>query len=102
MPGIEEQVVTVIVTSVISVILGWLLSSLRMATRKEFAQQIADINQRLDQIENEQKGFVTRTEFRETMRDLTDRLEKQHDQLRDQLNQINSTLLARRLPTQGS
>ena len=100
MSGLGEQIVTTIVTSIVSVVVGWMFSSLRMTTRAEFARQVADINARLDQIESEQKTFVTRTEFRDTMRDLKESLEKQHDQLRDQLNQINATLLTRRGTTQ--
>jgi hypothetical protein len=100
MSGLGEQIVTTIVISIVSVVVGWMFSSLRMTTRAEFARQVADINARLDQIESEQKTFVTRTEFRDTMRDLKESLEKQHDQLRDQLNQINATLLTRRGTTQ--
>jgi len=98
--ALTEQVLTVILTSVVSIIVGWLISSVRMTTRKEFAQQTVEINTRLDQIEAEQRTFITRTEFRDTMRDLKDGLDRQHDELREQLNLINATLLTRRGPTQ--
>lgn len=101
MNEIMNQAIGTIVVSVVSVLVGWMMSALKMTSRAEFTRRISEINERLKQIETEQKTFVTHAEFRNTMQDLKESLEKQHDQLRDQLNQINATLLSRRGPTQG-
>lgn len=101
MREIINQFIGAIVISVVSILVGWMMSALKMTSRIEFSRRMSEINDKLKQIENEQKSFVTHAEFRNTMQDLKDSLEKQHDQLRDQLNQINATLLSRRGPTQG-
>lgn len=96
-----NQAVGTVVVAIVSGLVGWLASSFKMVPRSELIKRMNEINERLEEIESEQKLFVTRAEFRDTLGDLKESLATQHNQLRDQLNQINATLLSRRGPTQG-
>lgn len=90
-----EQALSTVIVSVISLVVGWLISSFRMVPRGEFTRAMNEVNERLREIENEQKDFVTREEFRNTMRDIREDLQKQHSQLSEQLATISAALITR-------
>lgn len=90
-----EQALSTVIVSVISLVVGWLISSFRMVPRSEFTRALNEVNDRLREIENEQKDFVTREEFRNTMRDIREDLQKQHSQLSEQLSTISAALITR-------
>ena len=89
--------VDTLVTAAVSAIAGWLLNSVRKANKTD----LDPIFGRLDEIEREQKEFITRTEFRDGMRELKTELAQQNASLVAQIQSLNQTLLHRRGTTQS-
>jgi hypothetical protein len=75
---------------------GWLLNSLRKASKADLTAAVATIERRLDEIEIEQRGFITRSEFRDALKELKDDLGRQHEAVHGQLQELNRVLLNRR------
>jgi hypothetical protein len=86
-----------IIPTVVGAVAGWLANSVRKANKSD----LDPIYDRLSEIEAEQKEFITRTEFRDGMRELKTELAKQHEILGAQIQQLNHTLLTRRGTTQS-
>lgn len=97
-PDYLSDSISSLITLIAGGVSGWLINSLRKASRSELREAVDLLNRRLDTIENEQKSFVTRAEFRDMLRDLRDELGRQHESLATQLSQLNATLLSLRHP----
>lgn len=78
---------------------GWLLNSVRKASKADLTAAVATIERRLDEIEVEQKTFITRSEFRDALRELKDDLGRQHEAVHGQLQELNRALLNRQRST---
>lgn len=101
MPEFLSDSIPSLITLIAGGLSGWLLNSLRKASKSDLREAVDLLNKRLDAIEAEQKSFVTRAEFRDMLRDLKDELGRQHEQLATQLSQLNASLLNRR-PTNNT
>lgn len=88
--------VDTLVTAGVSAIAGWLLNSIRKANKTD----LDPIYERLSEIEQEQKEFITRAEFRDGLRELKSELAQQNAALMTQIQSLNQTLLHRRGTTQ--
>lgn len=98
-PDYLSDSISSLITLIAGGVSGWLINSLRKASRADLQEVVIQLTRRLDEIETEQKTFVTRTEFRDAMRDLKDEIGRQHESLAKQLGQLNTTLLNRRSST---
>lgn len=99
MPDFLTEILTSMVPAAVGAIAGWMLNSTRKASKADLTQAVDSINERLDEIEHEQKAFITRAEFRDALSELKGDIRTQHEALLAQMQQLNQALLNRQRPT---
>ena len=98
MPELGD-ILTSLLPLAVGALAGWLLNSVKKASKADLTEAVATIERRLDEIEVEQKSFITRAEFRDALRELKDDLGRQHEAVHGQLQELNRALLNRQRPT---